>query len=161
MSARARSVGQNHATCERWHKMLCPATSVTPHVVPRYGRSAILTHAPRRFRQIARHPWVLDLPSHGRYRTTSDYFAGMRKAISVIKNRFNSGGRQQPAEDLPPCRGADSRRHRIRSHYLKGTRGQQVVDAIGIYCREPGTGNATIPNANRSARARIAARSRK
>jgi hypothetical protein len=81
----------------------------------------------------------------------------MRKAISVIKNRFHSGGRQQPAEDLPPCRGADSRRHRIRSHYLKGTRGRQVVDAIGICRCEPGTGIATIPKAYQSARARIVA----
>jgi hypothetical protein len=75
----------------------------------------------------------------------------------VIKNRFHSGGRQQPAEDLPPCRGADSRRHRIRSHYLKGTRGRQVVNAIGICCCEPGTGMAAIPKADQSARARIAA----
>lgn len=39
----------------------------------------------------------------------------------------------------------------------KGTRAQQVVDAIGIYRCEPGTGNATIPKANQSAKARIVA----
>lgn len=72
---------------------------------------------------------------HGRCHTTSDYGAGVRKAISVIKNRFHSGGRQQPAEDLPPCRGADFHRHRIRSHYPPGIRGQQFVDAIGCQRR--------------------------
>lgn len=89
--------------------------------------------------------------------TTSDYGAGVRKAALVIKNRFHSGDHQQPAEDLPPCRGADSQRHRIRSHFLKGTCGQQVVEPIGFCCCEPGTGIATIPKADRCARAWIVA----
>lgn len=77
--------------------------------------------------------------------TTSDCGAGMGKAISVIKILFHSCDRQQPAGDLPPCRCADSRRHRTRSHYLKGTRAQQVVDVIGIYCCEPGTVSPQFP----------------